>query len=206
MDYIELAKQFGGEVVAQQPQPTGPAWASNLSREHQAKIQLDMLQEGRKRLAELQGAVSSAGSTMADLENFGALNRKNSTGSWWQQLTPDKQMLRSPESMQMAAITARLAPRQRVEGSGATSDFESKMFLRGLPSTENEGPTNMAIRQDFQSQYDRAVAKANAMKAHLDKYGNLMDFDSQWAQRNQPATKQPAAPSSGVKFLGFEDK
>ena len=99
----------------------------------------------------------------------------------------------------MAAITARLAPRQRVEGSGATSDFESKMFLRGLPSTENEGPANQAIRQDFAAQYKRALEKANAMKAHLDQYGNLMDFDSRWAQRNAPAAPAVAPVDSLVE-------
>jgi hypothetical protein len=174
------------------PQQTGPAWATDLSRKDMGEVQMRMYQEGRKRLADLQAQIADGGSTMSALEDFGALNRKSSTGSLWQQFTPDIQAFRSPESMQMAAIQNRLAPKQRETGSGSSTDTDVRMFLRGLPSTDNEGPTNQGIRKDFQSQYDRAVAKANAMKAHLDQYGNLMDFDSQWAQRNAPPAAQAA--------------
>ena len=156
---------------------------------------MKMYQEGRKRLADLQAQISDGGSTMAELENFGRLNRENATGSWWQQMTPEKDMFRSNGSMQMAAIQSRLAPKQREAGSGSSTDTDVKMFLRGLPSTENEGPTNKGIRDDYKAQYQRALDKANAMKAHLDQYGNLMEFDSQWAQR-KPTAPQQAAPTA----------
>lgn len=198
MDLDALAAQFGGAVVSPQttqgpagPQP--PAWAANLSRQDQAKIQRDMYEEGRKRLAALQLNVANAGSTMGDLNEFGRLNRENSTGSLWQQITPDKPLFRSGPSMEMAAIQARLAPAQREEGSGASSDRDVAMFLRGLPSLENEGPTNRGIREDFQRKYESAIEKATAMERHLQQYGNLMDFDSRWAQRKQPPASAPAA-------------
>ena len=202
MDYAALAQQFGGSMAEQPQQPQqGASWAADLSRKDQGEIKMKMYQEGRKRLADLQAQISDGGSTMAELENFGMLNRENSTGSWWQQLTPDKEMFRTNGSMQMAAIQSRLAPKQRETGSGSSTDTDVKMFLRGLPSTENEGPTNKGIREDFQAQYKRALDKANAMKAHLDQYGNLMEFDSQWAQRGQqesaPNGKQSAISSGG---------
>ena len=81
------------------PQPAGPEWASDLSRKDQAEIKIKMNQEGRKRLADLQASIADGGAVMNDLNEFGRLNRENSTGSWWQQLTPDKQMFRSPGSM-----------------------------------------------------------------------------------------------------------
>lgn len=186
MDYEALAKQFGGSFAEQPQAQQAPAWASNLSRKDQGEIQMKMYQEGRKRLADLQAQISDGGSTLSELENFGAINRKSPTGSWWQQLTPDKQMFRTPESMQMAAIQSRLAPKQRETGSGSSTDTDVKMFLRGLPSTENEGPTNEAIRKDFRAQYNNAIEKANAMQKHLDANGHLTDFDSQWAQRKAP--------------------
>lgn len=180
-------ERYAQPEAQQLQQPAAPAWTANLSQKDQAEISMKMYQEGRKRLADLQAQIADGGSTMAELENFGRLNRENSTGSWWQQLTPDKEMFRTNGSMQMAAIQSRLAPKQRETGSGSSTDTDVKMFLRGLPSTENEGPTNKGIREDFAAQYKRAVEKANAMKAHLDQYGNLMDFDSKWAQRNAPA-------------------
>lgn len=185
MDFDAIARQFGGSAV-EQSQPAQPSWTADLSRKDQAEIQMKMHQEGRKRLADLQSEVSSGGQTMADLEAFGRLNRENSTGSWWQQLTPDKPMFRSDGTMQMSAIQSRLAPQQRVAGSGTTSDRDIALYLKSLPSTENTGDVNKGIRMDYERNYNRAIEKANAMKQHLDKYGNLTDFDSQWAQRSAP--------------------
>jgi len=206
MDLDALAAQFGGSAVSTaQPAPTqqnAAPWAANLSRQDQGKIQKDMYEEGRKRLAELQASIANSGQTMDDLNEFGRLNRENSTGSFWQQLTPDKPMFRSGPSMEMAAIQARLAPAQREAGSGASSDRDVAMFLRGLPSLENEGNTNKGIREDFQRKYNLAIEKSNAMKAHLNQHGNLLDFDSQWAQRNAPrSAPAPApAPTSGASM------
>ena len=200
MDYEALAKQFGGSAFQQaQPEQTGPSWAQGLSPKDQAEVRMKMHQEGRQRLAELQSNIANAGSTVADLEEFGRLNRQASTGSWWQQMTPDKSMFRSPESMQMSAITSRLAPAQRQPGSGSSSDRDVAMFLSALPSIEKEGPANKGIREQYVQQYNRAIEKANAMKAYLDKYGHLMDFDSEWAQRGQqkPASVPQSTMSSG---------
>lgn len=188
-------------------QPAAPAmatapWAANLSRQDQAKIQKDMYEEGRKRLAALQANIADAGSTVDDLEQFGRLNRENSTGSLWQQITPDSPAFRSGPSMEMAAIQARLAPAQRQAGSGASSDRDVALFLRGLPSLANEGNTNKNIREDFTRKYEQAIQKANAMQRHLDQYGNLTDFDSVWAQRDrkQQSAAPAAAPRATMRF------
>lgn len=204
MNLDALAAQFGGSAVSSaQPEPfqqSAPAWSANLSRQDQAKIQKDMYEEGRKRLAELQATIASNGQTMDDLNEFGRLNRENSTGSMWQQITPDKPLFRTGPSMEMAAIQARLAPAQRESGSGASSDRDVAMFLRGLPSLENDGNTNKGIREDFERKYNLAIEKSNAMRAYLNQHGNLLDFDSQWAQRNAPRNAQQQAPASGVSM------
>lgn len=198
MDYEALARKFGGASVQPQAEaPAAPSWASDLSRKDQAEIKIKMNQEGRKRLADLQSDIADGGSIMNDLNEFGRLNRENSTGSWWQQLTPDKQMFRSDGSMQMSAIQSRLAPSQRPPGSGASSDRDVSLFLKSLPNTGNYGNTNQGIREDFERKYNLAIEKSNAMKAHLDATGNLTDFDGQWAQRKPPANSAvPPAPKS----------
>ena len=225
MDLQALAAQFGGSVVqpgaAPAPAPAQqcqvPAWMANLSRQDQAKIQKDMYEEGRKRLAELQSSIADAGPVLDDLNEFGRLNRQNSTGSLWQQMTPDTSLFRSGPSMEMAAIQARLAPAQRSAGSGASSDRDVAMFLRGLPSLENEGPTNKGIREDFERRHKLALEKANAMQQYLAQNGNLMDFDSVWAQRQRkpsgpakPAARQGGstqrAPMRGQVVDGFKFK
>lgn len=205
MDLDALAAQFGGTAVSSpsaEPAMATAPWAANLSRQDQAKIQKDMYEEGRKRLASLQSSIADAGPTMDDLNEFGRLNRDNSTGSLWQQITPDKSVFRSGPSMEMAAIQARLAPAQRQAGSGVSSDRDVAMFLRGLPSLENEGNTNKAIREDYERKYNSALEKANAMQRHLDQFGNLTEFDSLWAQRsrNPQARNQAASPKATMRF------
>ena len=198
MDYAALAQQHGGQVD-EQPQQTAPSWASNLSPKDQAEIKIKMYSEGRKRLADLQSQISDAGPLMTDLNRFGDLNRENSTGSWWQQMTPDKQMFRSEASMQMAAIQSRLGPNQRVQGSGSSSDRDVALFLKGIPSTDNYGNVNQGIREDFQRKYGLALEKSDAMKSYLDANGNLTGFDGMWAQRpqaGQPTTKPKVWNSS----------
>jgi hypothetical protein len=185
------------------PQQAAAPWAADLSRQDQAKIKKDMYEEGRKRLADLQSNIADAGSTMDDLNEFGRLNRANSTGSLWQQMTPDKPLFRSGPSMEMAAIQARLAPAQRQAGSGASSDRDVAMFLRGLPSLENEGPTNKGIREDYERKYKTALEKANAMQKHLDQFGNLTEFDSQWAQRPRTNDVAPNGKKSAISPGGW---
>ena len=91
------------------------------------------------------------------------------------------------------------------------------MFLRGLPSLENEGPTNKGIREDFERRHKLALEKANAMQQYLAQNGNLMDFDSAWAQRQRkpsggdksaarPGTSAQRAPMRGQVVDGFKFK
>lgn len=205
MDLDALAAQFGGTPVGAPPATDTapvPAWAQNLSRKDQAELTMKMYEEGRKRLAALQQQLSERGSTMDDLREFGRLNRESPTGSLWQQLTPDVPALRSDKSMEMAAIQARLAPAQREPGSGASSDRDVALFLRGLPSLQNPGPVNRGIREDFERKYNEAVEKAQAMERHLQQYGNLLEFDSMWANRNQkkPAAANASQPAPTMRF------
>lgn len=208
MDYDAIARQFGGATQSPQPQQAqqaAPSWTSDLSRKDQAEIKVKMYQEGRKRLADLQSNIANAGGTMDDLNEFGRLNRENSTGSAWQQLTPDKSLFRSGPSMEMSAIQSRLAPAQRQEGSGASSDRDVALFLRGLPSLENDGNTNMNIREDYERKYKGALEKSNAMQKHLDQFGNLTEFDGQWAQRGA-VTQKPNGKASALSAGGWSAK
>jgi hypothetical protein len=200
MDYAAMAKMYGGGV-APAPEPTmaAPAWAANLSPKDQAEIKIKMYAEGRKRIADLQEQIDSAGNTMAELNEFGRLNRENATGSLFQQITPDTALFRSGPAMEMSAITSRLAPAQREQGSGASSDRDVAMFLGGLPSVDKEGPVNMGIREDYERKYNAGIEKLKAMQRHLDQNGNLMDFDARWAERTRPPAKSAAPVGSSVR-------
>ena len=158
MDYDAIASQYGGGSAVQ-PQQSAPSWAENLSRKDQAEIQMKMYQEGRKRLADLQAQINDAGVTVRGLDDFGRLNRDNSTGSLWQQMTPDISLLRDSGSQSMSAITAGLVPKQREPGAGSTSDFDARQFLQALPSVDKPGDVNKSIRTNFMNGYNAALEK-----------------------------------------------
>ena len=178
-------EQYAQQAPQASVQSNDPPFMANMPQKERDKVNVDRYDEGRKRLGELDTQISSASSIMDDLEEFGRLNRENSTGSVWQQLTPDKQMFRSPKSMEMAAIQSRLGPSQRIVGSGSSSDKDVQLFMRGIPSTENEGPVNAGIREDFRRKFEYATAKRSAMQKHIDKHGNLSGFDESWADQQR---------------------
>lgn len=84
---------------------------------------------------------------------------------------PGTQLEKLATSKQVAeAIRAKLAPTLRVEGSGATSDFEMKAFMAAIPSLFNtaEGRELMAVYADKLA--NRAAAAAD-IRAQLVENG-----------------------------------
>lgn len=217
MDYSALAKQFGGGVVQQQPQPQQqPDWMAGLSPKDQAELQMKMHAEARKRIAELDTEIAKGGEVSRDLQRFGQLNREEPTGSVWDNVAPDWKFLHSDNVNEMRSIQNRLGPSQREPGSGASSDRDVSLFLSGLPSVEQKGNVNRNIRSEYEKRMDYAVSKKKAMEDYLYQKGNLTGFDTYWQQMeaqgkqspklapmkaNQPAKSKPARRA---KFLGFE--
>lgn len=203
MDYDALAAQFGGTVepTAQSSQTNDPPFMAQIPPASRDKINVDRFDEGRKRLGELEAQIAKAATVMDDLNEFNRLNKQNSSGSWWQQLTPDKQMFRTDGSMDMASIAARLAPPQREPGSGSLSDRDVNLLMKGLPSLEKSGPVNAGIREDYERKFNYATAKHKAMRNHLDKHGNLSGFDSSWAEQ-----QRQFAGAGGVSMLHEKNK
>ncbi len=203
-DIDALAAMYGGSIVQESQGDGYPPFMGELSQKGQVETKSKMYQDDRKRITDLDMDISSARQTMDDLNEFGRLNRESSTGSWWQQLTPDKDMFRNKESMEMSAIQSRLGPSQRAPGSGSSSDRDVSLFLRGIPSTDNNGPTNKGIREDFERKYKYAVSKRTAMQRYIDKYGHLNGFDDQWSK--EQAGAQPAQQRNPSNIEALLDK
>lgn len=134
----------------------------------------------QKRLDEVREAGSNALSTLGDLTRFQDVNtRLNETGydtggiKGW---VADKAnfLLNNPDVQQAKEITARMAPAQRVPGSGTTSDRDLALYLQASPSMTNSKAANDAIiergrreavlrqqRADFYEQYAREHGSIN---------------------------------------------
>ena len=78
------------------------------------------------------------------------------------------------------AIRAKLAPTLRVEGSGATSDFEIKSFLSAIPSLFNTREGRETLATYSQRLADRAAAAAD-IRAELVEAGTFSSANFQKA-------------------------
>lgn len=132
-----------------------------------------------KELEELRKTYANDTSTMQSLDKFGEYNRRNSTGGLYDKLMPD--WAHTGEHSSMIAEQNKLTPLQRPAGSGATSDFEQKMYKMGLPNIGNTGNTNAQIRLATQALIDVRAARLAHHEAYLAKYGHLNGAETDFA-------------------------
>jgi hypothetical protein len=161
-------------------------------------------QERTARQAAMDRA-SQSGSYLPDLNRFEELNRTVPTGSVTQRigqwalnaprilsldnpLTP----MEEPQGYdEMRAITSRLTPNQRVEGSGASSNLDVGMFREGLPNMGNSGPANSRIIEGYRRQAQDARDYADFMDWYWPQTGSLTNADSEFARYRQARAANP---------------
>lgn len=159
-----------------------------------------------KKLTEADEAVSSARSMAQDVQRFLELQDKVSmqgpvVGRTWAM---------SSEAQEMDAISDRITPQMRQPGSGATSDFDAKMFKSATVSrTKNEG-ANQAIAQAVILRAQDVADRAQFMRDFLTVNGHLDGADRQWATylRSNPifdpeSTDEPRLNPGRVSYQQF---
>lgn len=142
------------------------------------EARLRAAEQARKKIEENAKVVQQGGNILQDMETFGALNRENRTGEWYTGIQPG--FTKGVAEQEMEAITSRLAPGQRIEGSGTTSDRDIAMFIKAVPSIDKKGSVNQAIRENFAQQYEKSKAKLQFLQDYYDQYGHLNGADTVW--------------------------
>ena len=87
--------------------------------------------------------------------------------------------------------TSRLAPKQRIAGSGTTSDRDMALYIASLPSIKEPGQVNKSIRLNYQNQLDNNTAKYTFFQNWLDKYGHLNGADAYWSSHRKELGWKP---------------
>lgn len=107
----------------------------------------------------------------SDLDRFSALNQDEATGGW-KSLPLVKNVVEAfdPKFNEMSGIASGLQGRARPVGSGATSDFEQRLYRMGVPSPEKTGPVNASI--------------AAHMKATMAEQNDRLAFQEEFLRRN----------------------
>lgn len=161
-------------------------------------------------LKEARESANMFGEIAGQAQQFVDLNRKAGTGPIYK--LPGAEFVGetlNPNVAQMNALTARMAPAQRVPGSGNTSDRDLAMFLKAVPNVDRPGPANAAIAKDMQGMASKRRERAIFLDNYARQNGTLVGAEEAYqASLNQrrPTSQGRQAPrkSSGFRILSVE--
>lgn len=137
------------------------------------------------KLSERREAFLPHQSKATNLDRFQQLNRVQPTGGWmeqqidgWERVNPlnwpsmlGQSIIKyDPEYQEMSGIASGLQGAARPSGSGATSDFEQRLYRMGVPSPEKKGPVNGSI--------------VNYMRGVVQEENDRLAFDEEFMRRN----------------------
>ncbi len=140
-------------------------------------------------------ALGSAYPMTRDLDRFEALNQQRTGGiqhqdyDGWERLNPlnwpgmigHTVASRDPEIKEMSGIASNLQGKARPVGSGATSDFEQRLYRAGVPSPEKEGPTNQSIIANMKGTIAEENDRLAFQEEFLRRNGSLSGSQQAWA-------------------------
>jgi len=140
---IEIERtKVGTESSDNAIDPNAP-WAKVANPKEREKLKATVAIKDNARLDELRDAVTRSRANLRDMQRFSELNQRTGTGGINEKYNP---VTFNADKQEMEAIEARLTPQMRPIGSGATSDFEGKMYGRGIPQVSKSGTANREIR------------------------------------------------------------
>jgi hypothetical protein len=174
-----LAGQLGVPLQPVDPLSTLPPKAAEALAREQAK-------NTERELSGLREETAQGRAAMADLNRFGQLQDVQKTGGIYSLplvggLARGVAGVFDPEVREMQSLSDKIAPTMRQPGSGATSDFDARMFQSATVGVDKDPQTNRNIiagrRAAQQLQQDRlafmeAYATANG--------GSLRGADQHW--------------------------
>lgn len=149
-----------------------------------------------KAIGAARESAQAAAASANDAEEFLKLNREAGTGQGWGiPFASEFRAAFDPKFAGMQSITNRMAPQQRVAGSGASSDKDVSMFRRAVPNPDYTGPTNTMIAKRLQSDAKRAAGYSAFMERWAQERGNLLGAQEAWTRyQSSPRSAAPAPP------------
>jgi hypothetical protein len=134
-----------------------------------------------------QAAMGRARSNIADTKRFDELSQIQKTGGLSGMIanTPFVGgIVRAfdPELSEMKSIQDRLTPQQRVAGSGATSDFDARMFQSAVMGVNKPAAANANITKAMRTKAQDELAQQQFMNDFLAANGHVNGADKAWQQ------------------------
>lgn len=152
----------------------------NVAGQERERMKGRTFASGQKFLDSIAEARAKAANLANESQSFMSAYNKQDPSVGWQKMLPDSVAGLDSELATMDAITARLAPNMRAEGSGATSDFESKGFLRGTVARDKPKQTNQDIADAYKALSEREAERYQFFDQYLTEKGHLQGAESEW--------------------------
>jgi hypothetical protein len=148
------------------------------------------------RMSEIVTAGQGAQSFMGDINTLAEIGKTLQTGKraeamamvgpFAEAIGIDVEGLGEAEAYE--AIISRMAPAMRIPGSGASSDFDAKQFLRSLPALGNSPEGNAIIEQTFTAIQQTKMAAMDIANRALSGEISWNEADKQIANLGDPFT------------------
>lgn len=164
-----LATRLGVPVADRDP-------FAGMSEKSADVFRRSLYQQADKKLNDLDEAVSSARDMAQDVQRFLELQQE----AGMQGPVAGRTWAMSSEAQEMDAISDRITPQMRQPGSGATSDFDAKMFRNSTVSRTKNEDANKAIGQAVVLRAQNMADRAQFMRDYLSVNGHLDGADRQW--------------------------
>jgi len=153
----------------------------------------------QKQLADTRTIGSRLRTDLADTERFARLAQEQPTGGLMALpliggLISDFRAAGDPEIDEMREISARLTPAQRPAGSGATSDFEQRLYGRSVPSVNRTPQANEAVINRGRSRAGEAQLRSEFMDSWASRNGTLQGAEQAWNNAYQPPRVEADSP------------
>lgn len=170
-----------GQTAAALGVPAAPPMYPGMSRKAREALQSKEVLQSEKRIAEQEVDARNQGVMAQDAERFKTLNESTDTGpiigsapvAWMRGLMDDN-------VQEMRSISDRLTPKMREPGSGATSDFDARMFQSALFGVNKNKGANDAIATAMIARAKSEKDRVAFNQAYLQANNTLQGADAQW--------------------------
>jgi len=196
-DRTQLSNRLGIPIAERDP-------FANMKGPQADIFKRNLYQQADKKLNEMDEASSTARNMARDMQRFLQLQQQvNMQGP-----VAGRVPAFSSEAQEMDAITDKITPQMRQPNSGATSDFDAKMFRNSTVGRTKNEQANEAIGQAVILQSQNISDRAQFMRDYLTVNGHLDGADRQWSRylNSNPIfdLKSPDVPRLNLKRIPYQ--
>ena len=170
------------------PRPKRVPWANVNDSKQRDILKGRVYSASEKKLEQDRTDAQALISSATDAKRFMELNNDVATGGFIDNTSTGRYLgsvAGSDAYKEMQTITARLAPAQRVPGTGATSDYDAKMFERGTLNVSNKGNVNKSIANAIIARAENTKDYISFKQDYLQQNGTLAGADQYWREYSE---------------------